>query len=165
MLSFQSACNWISSKKVISVMYLTENNDLLQYQDRMILSTTLIISFRTFLSATLTQAVPNKTHTHKYYRDVCALWTISCSHGHSLKPHTHTNKQRKYGREHQINPSLSNPLTSVIKDAHSLLCEGLSFNLKYLNAVQLLPRLGFRARGSPSGVLATAQTQLSLPTD
>lgn len=78
---------------------------------------------------------------------------------------TYKYTEREIGRKHQIKPSLSNPLTRVIKDAHSLLCEDLSPNLKHLNAKQLLPGFGFRVLGSPSGVLAIAETQLSLPTD
>lgn len=103
------------------------------------------------------------------YVHVCAPETHTQahapSHAHLYKLHTLIYKERRRGRKHQIKPSLSNPLTRVIKDTHGLLSEGLSPNLKHLNAEQLLPGFGFRTLSSPSGVLATAETQLSLPTD
>lgn len=101
--------------------------------------------------------------THIQYMNVRALkthtYTLSCLLIQTTLLH---NTERKRGTKHQIKPSLSNPLIRVIKDTHSLLCEALSPNL---NAEQLLPGFGFRALGPPSGVLATSETQLSLPTD
>lgn len=154
-------------------MYLAQNNDIYSIRAAWSSQTTLGITDQvpqqpwldTFLSAGLTQAVPR----HIQYVHARALKTHTQTHtfirAHSFKPHKLTCTERKRGRKHQIKPSLSNPLTRVIKDTHGLLCEALSPNLKHPNAEQLLPGFGFRALASPSGVLATAETQLSLPTD
>lgn len=71
--------------------------------------------------------------------------------------------ERKRSRKHQIEASVSNPLTWVIKDTLGLLCEALSTNLKHLNSKLLLPDFGFRALGSASNVLATRRDPTITP--
>lgn len=81
-------------------------------------------------------------------------------HVHALKTHTNVDETTKRKRliNNQIRPSVSNPVTRVIKDAHSLLWEDLSCNLQQPECSFYLD-LGLPL-GLPSGILATTQTQL-----
>lgn len=106
--------------------------------------------------------------------DIPLYWPDrSCAKKHNMSMSVHSKStslransmkmqaQRKRVWNHPVKPSLSPPLTWVIKGTHISLSE--ASNLQHLNAEQLFP--GFSALPSPSCVLATAETQLSLPTD
>lgn len=78
-----------------------------------------------WLDTFLTQAAPRQVRDARVCVCVHSKHTPSYAHSHTLI-YTQKRKEKKKGRKHQIKPSLSNPLTRVIKDAHGLLCEALS---------------------------------------
>lgn len=108
-------------------MYLAQNNDMRGYQSCMIISNRSDeVPQQPWLDTFLTQAAPRQV------QDVCVCVCTQNTHlhmpTHTRRTHLYTQrrKRKKKGRKHQIKPSLSNPLTRVIKDAHGLLCEALS---------------------------------------
>ena len=111
-------------------MYLAQNNDMRGYQSCMIISNRSDeVPQQPWLDTFLTQAAPRQVQDVCVCVCVCALRTHTFICPLIRAAHTYIHREekgKKKGRKHQIKPSLSNPLTRVIKDAHGLLCEALS---------------------------------------